>query len=187
MSQTTRPEDVHPKYDEFRPENKDEWTEAQIQRYNEAKEAQLETQAQRNRANMAAEQRETLDALRSAVGDDEVATEPVDIGEATVEVKTKISGELEQHFDAIAEEGEKDVPRTDNVRQHLIDAITLLIVDGGESEGYDFGDRRVWEAFYKDEGSEGLYDVFELVSEPARDRREELQKFRNHQGGRAGR
>lgn len=177
------PADVHPEHDVLTPDNADDWSDDQIETYKAAKEADLAEQATENTAEMAKEERETLDALRSTTESADELTTTVNLGDAfdgaddvEIEVTTKVTGELEAKFDAISEETDKDVPRIANIKEEIIDAILLLIVDDPEPETdqYRWGSRAVWEAFYMEEGSGGLMQVFQTISEPAMDRYEEL-------------
>ena len=162
------PTTIHPEHDTLTPENWDEWTEEQREQYLEAKDAELEEEASENRTELAARELQTLDALRSTTDRDEELTETVSLGDAEVTVTTKLSGRVEQVFNRVNQ------ARGDELVEALIDGITLLIVDDDEGGKYDFTSRAVWEAYYYDEGTEGLADVFEVVSDPALTRRENL-------------
>lgn len=188
MATLPPPEEVHPDHKQPTPENIDDWSEEQLERWNEAQSQQLQAGAEQQRTEMVAEQRESLQALREAVtDDDEPETATVQLDQATVEVKTRIPGRLESKLDRIATEEQRDIPDYDAVREEMTDAILELIVDDEEKSGYRFTDRRVWEAFYDEYGSEGLATIFEQVSGPAMDRLERLEKFRGQQGRRSSR
>lgn len=172
------PEDVHPEHDMLTDANAEDWSEEQVEQYKAAREAQLAGEASENMADLAKEERNTLEALKSATKSeaDEELTTTRDIGGVEVTVTTKVSGKLESKFDAISDESEKEVPRIRNIKEEIIDAILLLIVDDPEPEdsAYDWQSRATWEAFYMDHGSEGLMQVFETLSEPAMERYEQL-------------
>lgn len=185
-----RPEEVHPEFDMPTQGNIGEWSDEQIERYNELKDRDLETEAQASRAELSTEQRETLAALEGAVTDDGEATPTVtvDLGEADVEVRTKLTGEIEDCFSRIASERDADVPDLSNIKDDLLTAIAGdpdrgiggLIVDDGEPDDdpHRFTDRETWEVFYAEHGTEGLLEVFDLVADPALARMEELGNSR---------
>lgn len=175
---TTDPTNVHPDYERPAPDNIDEWSDEQLQAYKDAKEVEHEQEAQERKAELSREQRDTLAQLEKATNNDgDIPTEQVDIGDATVTVKAKMTGTMEQRFDTIA-----DAETPGDVSGILIDAVTDLIVDDEEPDGeaYDFTDRATWEAYYAKHGSEGLMQIFEVVSDPAMTRRENL-KFRGQE------
>ena len=181
---STDPTQIHPEHDVLSPDNIGDWSDEQIEAYREAKDAELDAQADENKAEVSRKERETIDFLKSTTETEGPQHyETVDIGEAVgasdsveVDVTTKLTGELESKFDAISEEQGKDLPRIGNIKDAVIDAITLLIVDDTESDGdrYDFSSRAVWEAYYYDEGSEGLMQIFNAVADPALARYEKL-------------
>lgn len=165
------------------PENESDWDEDQIETYKRAKDAQLSEESDANAADLAREERETLDALRSTTETAGALTTTVNLGDAfdgaddvEIEVTKKVTGELESKFDAISEETDKEVPRIANIKEEIIDAILLLIVDDPEpdTDQYRWQSRAVWEAFYMEEGSGGLMQVFQTISAPAMDRYEQL-------------
>ena len=182
------PTTIHPEHDTLTPENWDEWTEEQREQYLEAKDEELEADAEQSKAEMARSEREALAFLKSTTErEGPQHTTTVDLaeelgrpGEAPVTVRTKLTGELESKFDVISDEQSKDVPRIGNVKDALIDAICMLIVDDTEPDAdrYDFSSRAVWEAYYYDEGSEGLMEVFSAVADPALERYEQLGNSR---------
>jgi len=174
------PSEIHPEYDVLSPENISEWSDEQVEAYREAKGAVLLGL----RVELAAKERDTLDFLKSTTEPEGPQhTETVNLGEAlgkeedaTVTVRTKLTGELEAKFDAITDEQAKDLPRIANIKDAVIDAITMLIVDDDEPDDdpYTFRSRAVWEAYYYDAGSEGLMEVFNAVASPALERYEDL-------------
>lgn len=170
------PSAVHPEHDELTPENSDDWSEEQAERYTDLKEATLEDDAQQNRRELAAEEREALDALREATQDDEPLTATVEFGDAELIVTKKVTGELEQKFDRITEEQEEEYPKIANIKDAIIDAILLVLEDDDEpaDDPVDFQSREIWERYYEKEGSAGLMEVFETVAEPALQRYERL-------------
>jgi hypothetical protein len=180
------PAAVHPEYDRLTPENADEWSDDQIAEYKRRKQADLHAEAEENSADLAAEEREALKRLRSATDTDDHPTETVTIGDdvtgeaVDLEVSTKVTGRIEQKFDRITEEQQKETPRIENIKGAVIDCITALIADGPEpdSDPVRWDSRALWEAYYLEEGSEGLMGVFETISKPALDRYEELGNSR---------
>jgi hypothetical protein len=180
-----RPEDVHPDYQQLTPENAEDWSEDQKARYSELKEQQLHAEAQENTSELAKDERETLEVLRSTTTD-EPLTEEVNLGaeldgdDAYVTVTKRVSGALEEKFDAITEEQQSDAPRIGRIKDTVIDAILLLIVDDDEpdADAYNFQSRQVWESYYYDAGSEGLMEVFEVLADPALSRYEQLGNSR---------
>lgn len=179
------PTDVHPEYDHPNPDNLDAWSEDQIEEYNRRKDADLEADHQQHRAELTQKQKETVDVLKSTTQPDEPLTETVSLGDAEVLVSKRLSGRVEECFDAITDEQTKepegeDPPRLRNVKGEMITAITELIVDDDEPEGdpYDFQSRATWEAYYYDEGIEGLEQVFNAIAGPALDRYETLGNSR---------
>ena len=176
-----RPEDVHPDYQQLTPENAEDWSSEQKARYSELKEQQLHEEAQENTSELAKDERETLEVLRSTTTD-EPLTEEVNLGaeldgdDAYVTVTKRVSGALEEKFDAITEEQQSDAPRIGRIKDTVIDAILLLIVDDDEpdADAYNFQSRKVWESYYYEEGSEGLMEVFEVLADPALSRYEQL-------------
>jgi len=176
MAGRSRPEDVHSEYDQPTPENIDEWTDDQLQRFNELKELEHEQEVQENRAELSREQQETLEVLESAtLPEDEELTETVQLDEAEVVVTKRLTGELERMFTYI----QMNSDDLEGIANALIDAITALIVDDNEKGKYRFAERAVWEEYYRRNGTEGLIDVFDIVSEPALSRQEALRKFRS--------
>lgn len=180
------PSTIHPEHDTLTPENWDDWTEEQRERYLEAKDAALEAENEQNRAEMAREEKATLEFLKSTTEEkSDLHTETLNIGEELgaaddvfVTVRTKLSGELESKFDAITDEQGKDLPRIANIKDAIVDAICMLIVDDDESGKYDFQSRAVWEAYYYEEGSEGIMRVFNTVAGPALERYDDLGNSR---------
>lgn len=184
---TPDPTEIHPEYDRPTPQNIEEWDESQLEAYNEAKDAELTAEAEANRVELAADEKETLETIRSATRRDETLTEEVDLAEAfngadepiPVTVTKKLTGGLETKLDRIASEQRKDVPRIAEIRDAVIDAIVALIVDDGEDGRYTFRSRALWEAYYYDEGMVGLMNVFDVVADPALERYERLGNSRS--------
>jgi len=180
------PTEIHPEYDRPTPETIDEWSSEQLEAYNEAKDAELTAEAEQSKAEMAREEKATLEFLKSTTQEEsDLHTETLNIGEELgasddvfVTVKTKLSGELESKFDAITDEQGKDLPRIANIKDAIVDAICMLIVDDDESGKYDFQSRAVWEAYYYEEGSEGILRVFNAVAGPALERYDDLGNSR---------
>jgi len=182
------PSEIHPEYDRPEPGNIEEWSDEQLEKWNEANEAELDARVERNKVDMARDEREALDFLQSTTeADSELSTEQVNLGEALdgpddvyVTVRTRVSGELESKFDRISAEQEKDLPRISNIKDEVIEAIRWLIVDDDEPDGdrYNFQSRAVWEAYYYDAGSEGLMEVFNAVADPALSRYEAMGNSR---------
>jgi len=170
----TDPTEIHPEHERPTPDNIDDWSGDQIDAYNEAKDAEHDAEAQERQRELTREQKEALTALESATGNDgEVPTAKIQLGEATVTVKRKLSGELEAKFDAIS----KNRDDLGAIKDSLIDACHMLIVDDSEPDGdpVDFTDREVWEEYHRRHGSEGLADAFDKLSGPAMDRRDDLE------------
>jgi len=180
-----RPEDVHPDYEQLTPENAADWSDEQKEEYSRRKEQQLHEEAKENTSELAKDERETLEVLRSTTTD-EPLTEEVNLGaeldgdDAFVTVTKRVSGALEEKFDAITEEQQSDAPRIGRIKDTVIDAILLLIVDDDEpdADAYNFQSRQVWESYYYEEGSEGLMEVFEVLADPALSRYEQLGNSR---------
>lgn len=168
------PSDIHPEHDQPTPENIDDWSGDQIDAYNEAKERELEEEVQENERELSRKQREMLSTIESATNNDsQVPTAKIEFGDATLEVRRKLTGELESKFDTIA----KNEDNLGQIRDCLIDVCTMLIVDDDEPDDdeYDFTDRGTWEAYYDRHGQEGMIDAFNILSEPAMQRRDNLQ------------
>lgn len=168
------PSDVHPEHDMPTPENMDDWSDEQLDTYREAKSAELEQQAQENTAEIAEEQRERIEKMRAATGaDDADHTETVPLSDdLTLTVTTKMTGELEELFERIRQ-NPGDISQ---LKEDLLDAIVLLIEDDPEDEDDDFTyqDRAFWEAYYYEEGTEGLFQVFDQLADPVLTRWNEL-------------
>jgi len=180
MAGAHRPKDVHPDHDRPTPENIDEWSEEQLDRFNDLKEAEHEQQVQENRAELSQEQQKTLEALESAtLPEDEELTETVQIDQAEVVVRKRVTGEIEQTFTYI----QKNRDDLESIANALIDAISELIVDDNEDGEYRFTERTVWEEYHRRHGTESLIDVFDIVADPALSRQEELEKFRSDRSG----
>lgn len=172
-----RPEDVHPEYEQPEPGNIDEWTDDQLDTYRELKHGEHASEARQRQAELSREQQESLAVLESATRDEETYA-TVDLGDdVSLTVRTKLPGDVEMRLQTIAE-AENVVAVKDRILDVLVGGETTqgLIVDDSESDkGYGYTDRAVWEAYYARNGSEALMDVFNRVTEPAIERREELQ------------
>ena len=182
---TIDPTSVHPEHDQPTPENIDDWSDQQIAAYNSAKAREHEQRAKQHAADLSREQRGALDQLATLVDDDaEPATETVEIGEAELTVTTKIDGELEDRLDRISRLQDTEEPGAiGESKDLLIRAILGLIVADNETGRYTWRSRETWEAFYKEHGTEGLAAAFEALVEPAMQRREQRQSFREERPG----
>lgn len=182
------PTEIHPEHDTLTPENWDEWDEESRTRYIEAKEAALTEDAEKHRVEMAADEKAALETLRSATESGDEITKTVDLAEGLpaaaepipVDVTVKMTGELEATFDRISDQRASDDPRLAELKDAVIDAILTLIVDDPEpsTDPIRWDSRQVWEAFYYDEGMTGLLDVFDVLSDPALTRYENLGNSR---------
>lgn len=180
----TDPADVHPEYDTYTPENADEWTDEQIEAWREAKEQALHQESEQRRVEAAERNKEALDALRSVVDEDaETPTAEVALGEATVTVVARFDGSIEERLDYINKHRE-DIAE---IRDTIISVLCDLIVEDDRDGAYQ--DPDVWQAYYREYGSEGLIKAFYRLAEPGLDRQEELESFRpeRHGGGTRGR
>lgn len=147
-----------------------------VEEFQERKRAKLRAALDEQLEDRSGDFREKLATIESAVaGDDDNLTETLPFGDHELTVTTRISGRLEQKLQRI-DQHRQDL---DEVKNALLDAIQLLIVGPEE-----WADRDVWEAYYLEHGSEGLGNVFELLVEPALQRRERLnESFRKRRRG----
>lgn len=182
------PTEIHPEYDALTPDNWDQWEPEDRERYLEAKESALSEEAEKNRVEMAADEKAALETLRSATQSGAELTKTVDLADGLpaaadpipVDVTVKMTGELEATFDRISDQRASDDPRLAELKDAVIDAILTLIVDDPEpsDDPIRWDSRQVWEAFYYDEGMAGLLDVFDVLSDPALTRYEQLGNSR---------
>jgi hypothetical protein len=156
--------------------------EAKREAYNAAvaeRDAQI---LQDRQADLGQDQQDALNTLESAFADD-VPTETVDVGEATLTVRTRFPGTVESAIEAIRDEADKPPEQRSfrAVSGELLDAIPALIVDDSEpdEDPYRWTDREVWAAYYERHGSEALFEAFEAIATPALQRMEELDSFRD--------
>lgn len=97
---------------------------------------------------------------------------PVEVGEATLHVKTSLSGSLERKFDKLSEGDDLD-----DQLGTVIDAIVELVEDDDESGPVDFQSRNVWEQIHAEHGSAYLFEVFTDLANPAIERVESVKSF----------
>lgn len=140
---------------------------------------------------LTAQRQRELDTLETAFAPDGPPTATREIGEATLEVRTKLPGAVEQAVERIREESQQPPAERSfaAVAEELIEAIPKLIVDDDEpdADNYRWTDETTWRAWYDKHGSVALFDVFEYLAEPALDRVEELDSFRDGADGRGPR
>lgn len=134
----------------------------------EEKKAELEADA-REAARLSDDEQAALDALKEPV---EEETEAVELrAGVTVDVKTYLSGEMEDNLMHI-EENRRDLSA---VRGTLAETMAWLIQDP------DYANERVWEVYAEEYGVMSLSELFFTAVEPAIDRMENseaAQKFR---------
>lgn len=159
MSDAARPEDVHPEYDHPTPANADEWSDAQLDRYNELKDAELDARARENRVELSVEEEAALEQLGKETG---TATVTFESG-TEVEVKRHLTAAVEDRLDTISEAETLMAARED-----IIAAMANLIEDDA------YASERVWRAYAAEYGTSELFERFTTVAEPALERMEEL-------------
>lgn len=160
------PEDVHPEHDVLTPENAEDWTDEQLEAYEEAKRAEHAAESEQNRREFTEQQQAALDRL-SKPSENDRATVPINADGDEVTVRTSLSPSMEQTFVRVVQEDIDDVTG----------AVYDLIVHVIEDEEY--ADRAVWEAFYADNGTAALRDMFHLLLEPYIDRMQEVEGVGN--------
>lgn len=167
----TDPTEIHPEHDEPTPENRSDWTEEQLDRWQEAKRQQLQQEAQENRVDLDEDQEAALEALSDPERED---TAEVDIGQTTLQVKTYLSGEMERKWQRV--QSHQDDP--DRVVDTIAELLEWLVVDE------DYADEEVWLAYRERYGTAELMLAFTTVLEPYVDNVQEdqrVQKFREVQ------
>lgn len=175
MASAADPEDVHPEYDRPTPENRDEWTDEQIEEWNRRNEKRLEAGLDEQLRELSDEQREKLELLESATREGEPGefVETVELGDAEIDVTTKPGGEAELKAEELRQY--EDTDRIAPAKDALIDLIMIVVVDD------DYGKRLLWEQYYRKNGADDLMTAVETLTEPWLDRTEAIESFR---GGR---
>lgn len=164
MSETETPPDGEEKPTHERLKEMDDDERAEF----EAKEAELEAEA-RDAAGLSADEQEALDALKDPIEED-LASVELRPG-VTVEVKTYLSGEMEDNLTHI-EQNRRDLK---SVRGTLAETMAWLIEDD------DYANERVWQVYAEEYGVMSLSELFFAAVEPAIERMENsdaAQKFR---------
>lgn len=175
---STNPAEVHPDHDLPTPSNIDDWSDDQLEQYRRAKTTELTRDAEERRRSMSQQQRETVELLGSTQKDayDDALLDTVQVGDLELTVTSKLTGEVETKLDRVA--GSDSL---DDVVGTMIDTILYFVVDADADADVD--DPAVWRAYYDRYGTEGLFDAFEQIADPAMERREDL-KFRGDHGRR---
>lgn len=152
-----------------------------IEEYNDRVRERDERDLLEEKRELSREQRDTIDLLKST-GSSEELTETVQIGDAEVIVRSRMTGELEKAFQRVRDLHAETGDLTE-LKDVLIDAILLLIVDDNESGRYDFQSREVWEAYYEEHGTEGLWTVLDSLMRPANRRLDNLFRRGENESG----
>lgn len=184
------PEDVDPHELAYRsdttlsPALAERVSEEQIEAFAEAQDEKISESFAERQQELAEETKEKLEILDEVVTDeDDQLTATVELGEAELVVPTRIPGAVEERIDRL-DSLDEGADRAEAV-ETAIETILHLIVDDDEPDGseHTWRDRETWEAFYQRHGSEGLSTILELLTEPARERQDRLQSFRDDERG----
>lgn len=163
------PSEVHPKHDQPTPENIDDWSEDQLERFNELTDAKLTTDARRERAErLDDDSAEAAQELLGAVtGEGAEQTATVDIADGVLdepmeaEVLTYRPGKVEKRLARIE--------TVDDAVDALVFAITEMVVAPER-----FTNPEVWHHVYDEGGVKVLEAYLENIMGPA----ESVDSFR---------
>ena len=148
-------------------ENLEEYTEAEIEAYNQAKEQELDRRLKEKELQLTEQEREAVEAL-AGDEDEEVETKTVSLdGGVEVEVRTRIPPEVERLQERtlrLERRGEMEDARRKNCQM-----LATMIV----TEPYDSAD--AWEVMAMRKGMQWLGDITADVFEPALDNLEETK------------
>lgn len=168
---------------------------AKIEEYNARLADRQHHSLQSEEHDQANKHREALDVLEGVTETDpSLVTETVTLGQppntAEIVVTKKLTGDLQDTLTEIYDvrqsinvhnPADADPSNLRELKEHLINAILMLIVDDDEpnEDPYDWQSRDVWVEFYNRHGIEGLADAFEVLVGPAMRRGEDIKNSRN--------
>lgn len=172
---STNPSAIHPEYDRPTPDNLDDWSDEQLEAYNEATEAELDEEARNARTRLTDEQEQALEQLRP-----DTETEHVELpaqNNVTVEVKTHTNAEIEAALQAITDAASQDSSDLREIRESMITVLCGLI------ETEDFNSAEFWRAYGSEFGLGNLMRCVTVVAEPVMEEMEAMaqqQSFRQN-------
>lgn len=146
--------------------NLDQYSEAEIEAYNERREQELVDEI-----NQLEEDKQDAVATLRKDAQESIETETVPVGEETLEVRTRIPPEVEPKIEAMRDaehDGDIDVARRLNC-----ECAAAMV----ETPGFD--DAEVWEIAAEAEGMHWLGEVTDKILAPANENLESLQGNRD--------
>lgn len=169
------PASVHPEHERPTPDNIDDWTQEQIDRWNELREDEILSEVREDRARLEEEQEEALSALRDPEREEWAEAEVDDL---TFKVRTYANEDVEDGVAALAEahEGADTAADLRLIRTQVPGLMAWFIVEPEE-----YADPQVWREYARRFGIGELSKAYLRVVEPYLDANEEdraVKKFR---------
>lgn len=154
------------------PEDIREMSEDELEAFKREQKQRLDSAIQEEQQELNEEEQNALSIL-SQDAETRGDLAPVEVGEATLYVKTSLSGSLERKFDKLSEGDDLD-----DQLGTVIDAIIELVEDDDEDGPVDFQSHTVWEQIHAEHGSAYLFEVFTDLADPSLERVESIKSFR---------
>lgn len=150
-------------------DNLDEYSEEEIEAYNERKEQDLRERGAEHQRELDEEQQAALEALRDPEEDD---TAQVELGQRTLTVNTYMDEEIERTFERLTENREDP-----DIQRQLLPEVMAWMIEAPE----EYTDPLIWREYAREYGRDELALALMRVVEPKADRAESdevVQRFR---------
>lgn len=174
--------DIHPEHDAPTPENRDEWSEEQLEAWAAAREQELTAEGRENAAELHADQQELLDSLDEEHGGDLIETPVTLPGDNLAHIEVVLNGELMNrmgHVDETLATIQDPEPGDLANVERAMDEASAVLADMLAEAKYS---KRLFYTVYEKYGPDALgahiEAVFEAVEQEAKRKAGDAKGFR---------